>query len=208
MASHCKCYIDTDYNIDTITTRKFTAHGALPPDKVYATFGTFSVENNMVWTKLTSTQYYKPWETTAEEDSCIQDQLAEVHETIKREVEEHEARVEQEANRQQSASQTVDIARDAQVSHSGKERDANELHQPSATNGTANGSHHSPKDQDMTDDHAQDPGHEAVRIDAIEHALDSNVSSHETIADDPSSDNHAENEEDVVEEAAEDTLIY
>jgi hypothetical protein len=116
--------------------------------------------------------------------------------------------LEKEANEEQSASRDGGAGRDAQGSHSGKERDADGIRQPSATNGHANGSHNSPKDQDMDDDHAQGTEHEAVRIEATEHALDSNVSSHETIADDPGSDHHAENEEDVVEEAAEDTLIY
>jgi hypothetical protein len=156
--------------------------------------------------KLILMQYYKPWETSAEEDSRIQDQLAEVRETIKREVEEYEA--EHEANREQSAARKADTVRGAQDSHSGKERYADELRQPLATNGDANSSLHSPKDQDMNDDHVQYPGHEAVRIDAAEHSMDSNIASHETILDDPSNDNHAENEEDVVEEAAEDTLIY
>ena len=61
----------------------------------------------------------------------------------------------------------------------------------------------------MEDDHTNDPGHEAVRHDdTTEGALDSNVPSHETIADHASNDIHDDNGEDVVEEAAEDTVIY
>jgi hypothetical protein len=116
--------------------------------------------------------------------------------------------LETEANEEQSASRDGDAGRDARASHSGKERDADGIRQSPASNGDANGSHNSPKDQDMDDDHAQGSDHEAVRVDTAERTLDSDVLSHDTMADDPTNDRHAENEEDVVEEAAEDTLIY
>lgn len=61
----------------------------------------------------------------------------------------------------------------------------------------------------MEDDPPLDPGYEAVRQDNTdEDAMDTNVPSHETTADDPSNDNQDDNGEDVVEEAAEDTVIY
>jgi hypothetical protein len=123
-------------------------------------------------------------------------------------VEEYETRLDKEANEEQSGSRDGDAGPDVRDSHSGKERDADGIRQSPAPNGDANGSHHSPKDQDMDDDHAQGSDHEAVRIDANERTLDSNAPGHETMADDPTNDRHAENEEDVVEEAAEDTLIY
>jgi len=96
-------------------------------------------------------------------------------------------------------------------SHSGKEHTADASHEAPATNGNANGSHNSPKDQDMEgieDNHAQDPGHEAVSADTTGDRPDSTVAAHETTTDDPSNNNDDENGEDVVEEAAEDTVIY
>lgn len=126
---------------------------------------------------------------------------------MKREVEEHEAREEQEANRQNRHSPpTENTGHDAIGSELGKEQLAEADLLSSATNGNANGSHTSPKDQDMTDDHTADPGDEAVRTnDATANVLDQN---RETTADDPSNDHHDENGEDVIEEAAEDTVIY
>lgn len=159
--------------------------------------------------QLTVIQYYKPWETSAAEDDRIRDQIADANDIIKREVEEYEARQEHEANREDHISPEVDASRDAEGSHNGKEHDADAAQQPSATNGNANGSHTPPKDQDMQDDHPEDPGHEAVRHeDTNGDAMDTEVPSHETTTDDPSNDNHDDNGEDVVEEAAEDTVIY
>jgi hypothetical protein len=158
--------------------------------------------------KLIMRQYYKPWETSADEDDRVQDQIAEAHEIIKREVEDYKARQEHGASWERHASPQADGSRDAKGSHSGKERDADASRQLSIANGDANGSHTSPKDQDMEDDHAEDPGDEAVRVEATEHVLDGNASGHETTTDDASNDNHDENGEDVVEEAAEDTVIY
>jgi hypothetical protein len=175
-------------------------------------------EPHLVCTELISTvlatanlqQYYKPWETSAAEDDRIQDQIAEARRIIELEVDEYEARLEEEANRERRASREADASRDAEGSHSGKEHNADAPHQSPATNGHANGSHNSPKDQDMADDHTADPGHEAVRHDdAAEDAMDMNVPSHETTADDPGNDNQDDNNgEDVIEEAAEDTVIY
>jgi len=61
----------------------------------------------------------------------------------------------------------------------------------------------------MKDDHTEDGGIEAVRDEhATELVQNSSIPSHETIADELSKDNDDENGEDVVEEAAEDTVIY
>jgi hypothetical protein len=98
---------------------------------------------------------------------------------------------------------------DAKGSHIGKEHDADAAHGLSAANGFANGSHDSPKDQDMEDSHAEDPGHEAVSVEATRDQLDNTVADPEPTTNDPSnSNNDDENGEDVVEEAAEDTVIY
>ena len=61
----------------------------------------------------------------------------------------------------------------------------------------------------MRDDHAQDgPRNEAVRDSTTGDVVDSSIPSHGTSADEPSKDADDENGEDVVEEAAEDTVIY
>jgi hypothetical protein len=61
----------------------------------------------------------------------------------------------------------------------------------------------------MEGDPPVDPGHEAVRQDNTDgDAMDTNKPSHETTTDHPSNDNQDDNGEDVVEEAAEDTVIY
>jgi hypothetical protein len=132
-------------------------------------------------------QYYKPWETSAEEEIRIQDQIATASETIDRELEEYEARLEQGADQ---------VRHHANGSHNGK------------ANGDANGSHNSPKDQEMETYPAEDPGNEAVSVDVTEHTLNGTLASHETTTDDASRDHDDDNGEDVVEEAAEDTVIY
>jgi hypothetical protein len=147
-------------------------------------------------------QYYKPWETSPEENNRIQEQIANAREVITREVEEYEACLEQEAGQDGHAFHGADAA-----SH-GKERHADTLRETAATNGDANGSYHSPKDQGAEIHPAEDPGHEAVSVDMTEHALNSTVASHETTTDDASKDRDDDNGEDVVEEAAEDTVIY
>jgi hypothetical protein len=134
------------------------------------------------------TQYYKPWETSDEEENRIQDQLVHAREVIDRELEEYEARLKKEAD-----------------GH-GKEHNANAPYELAATNGDANGSHNSPKDQEMDTNPAEDPEHEAVSVDVTEHTLNGSVASHETTDD--ASKTHDDDGEDVVEEAAEDTVIY
>lgn len=150
-------------------------------------------------------KYYKPWETSAEEDDRIHDQIAEARAIIKREVEEYEATQLHEEGR--GASREDNGSPDAKDSHNGKVQDAYSPHRISTTNGASNRSHNSPKDRDMEDQPADSPPHEAVRDDdAAEHAPDT-VQSHQT-TDDPSNDTHYDHGEDVIEEAAEDTVIY
>jgi hypothetical protein len=144
-------------------------------------------------------QYYKPWETSAEEEIRIQDQIANARETIDRELEEYEARLEQGADQ---------VRHHANGSHNGKEKDADAARESAAANGDANGSHNSPKDQEMETYPAEDPGNEAVSVDVTEHTLNGTLASHETTTDDASRDHDDDNGEDVVEEAAEDTVIY
>jgi hypothetical protein len=151
-------------------------------------------------------KYYKPWEITVEEEHRIQHQIAAARDIIKQETEEQEA-CQEEADRKKHASQDIDASRDAEVSHIGKDETANAPQQSSTTNGVTNGAHNSPKDQDM--DYEDDRGHEAVRgHDATEDQSASTVANRDTNANDPSKDIADENGEDVIEEAAEDTVIY
>ncbi|KAL5117635.1 hypothetical protein ACEQ8H_004528 [Pleosporales sp. CAS-2024a] len=153
-------------------------------------------------TETTPHLYYKPWETSAEEDDRIRDQIAEARRTISREIQEHEARLEQETDRERRHSG------DARGSRSGKEHDTDTPHESLPANGDANGSRKSPIDQDMADNHAEDPGHEAVSVDVTGQAMDSTVAAHETNTNVISNHDDDDNGEDVVEEAAEDTVIY
>ncbi|KAF2027614.1 hypothetical protein EK21DRAFT_102447 [Setomelanomma holmii] len=149
--------------------------------------------------------YYKPWETSPDEDDRIDDQIAEARATIKRELEDYEARQEQEADRERHVSREGASGRDAEGSINGKGQIADAL---STSNGAINGSQHSPKDQDMDDQPTDDASIDAMRgKSAAEHPPES-PSGHQTTADDPSHDNHDDNGEDVIEEAAEDTVIY
>ncbi|KAH7379388.1 hypothetical protein DE146DRAFT_625582 [Phaeosphaeria sp. MPI-PUGE-AT-0046c] len=151
--------------------------------------------------------YYKPWETSTEENDRIQDQICEAHKIIDGELEDWEARMEQNVIRATPPHET-EASRAATSSHSGKEHDADVPRVSLATNGNTNRSHNSPKDQDMEDNQADDPGHEAVSIETTD-ALNNTIASHNTTStDDPSKGNDDENGEDVVEEAAEDTVIY
>jgi hypothetical protein len=160
--------------------------------------------------RLISLQYYKPWETSPDEEERIQEQIAEAKDLIKREVEEYEARQQQDSQRERHKPE--EAGRDARGSETGKSHNADAPQDTPTTNGETNGSATSPQDLDMKDDHHNKPGTEATRDgngSATADVQDSNMSSHETIADEPSKVNDDdENGEDVVEEAAEDTVIY
>jgi hypothetical protein len=155
-------------------------------------------------------QYYKPWETSPDEEESIQEQIAEAKDLIKREVEEDEARQQQDSQRERH--KTEEAGRDAWGSETGKNYTADAPQETPTTNGETNGSATSPQDLDIKDDDHNEPGTEATRNgneSATANVQDSNMSSHETITDEPSkADDDDENGEDVVEEAAEDTVIY
>ncbi|KAF1847362.1 uncharacterized protein K460DRAFT_374438 [Cucurbitaria berberidis CBS 394.84] len=153
--------------------------------------------------------YYKPWETNPDEDERIRDQIAEAHEVIEREVEEYEARQRQEAQRERHASGNEEVSRDAAGSHTGKNYNAHAPPELPTTNGGTNSSADSPKDRYTRDDHTEDPRNEAVRDAAItEDVVDTGIPGRETTADELSKEHDDDNGEDVVEEAAEDTVIY
>jgi hypothetical protein len=113
--------------------------------------------------------------------------------------------LEQDADQDGHGSHRADVSHGA---NGGKERHADALRESAATNGDANGSHNSPADRGVEIHPADDPGHEAVSVDMTEHALESTVASHEATTGDASKDHDDDNAEDVVEEAAEDTVIY
>ncbi|KAF2852658.1 hypothetical protein T440DRAFT_488195 [Plenodomus tracheiphilus IPT5] len=152
--------------------------------------------------------YYKPWETTPSEDDRIQHQVAETEETIKRELEDYEARQQQDdMGKRDVPGEDSHAAEDSKI---GKDKNLGTPQNPPATNGGTNGSVH-PKDLEMKDDPVDNPGSEAVRNGhATKEAQTSNKPSPELVTDHPSKDDadDDENGEDVVEEAAEDTVIY
>lgn len=153
--------------------------------------------------------YYKPWETSPTEDDRIQDQIAEAEETIKRELEEYEARQQQANMGNRELSGEHDRA--AKEYQTAKDNNVDTPQHPSITNGGTNGGACSPKDLERNDDLADKPGSEAVRHGhAAEDAHDTNIPSPEPATDHPSKDeaDNDDNGEDVVEEAAEDTVIY
>ncbi|KAI8942150.1 hypothetical protein NX059_000239 [Plenodomus lindquistii] len=132
--------------------------------------------------------YYKPWATSPAEDDRIQEQIAQAEDTIRREMEEYEVR------QQQGSTEKRQVPAD-----------------DSKTAQETNGSTRSPTDLDMKDHLANQPGSEAVRTShTAQDAINSNMASLDPATDLPSTDDTEDdpNGEDVVEEAAEDTVIY
>ncbi|KAJ4363610.1 hypothetical protein N0V83_009906 [Neocucurbitaria cava] len=169
--------------------------------------------------------YYKPWETSPDEEDRIRDQIAEAHAIIERELDEYEARQRQDNPHQHASADGGGGGRggdiyDVDGSYNSKNNDGSTPQEPSTTNSGTNGSAKHPKDLDMRDDHAaaEDPGNEAVRDAATTNTTtteeDVEVDSsripstgHETtFANDPGSKDN--NDDELVEEAAEDTVIY
>ncbi|KAF1917265.1 pinin/SDK/memA/ protein conserved region-domain-containing protein [Ampelomyces quisqualis] len=109
--------------------------------------------------------YYKPWETSPEEENRIQTQIAEARQLIDQELEEYEARRKEEASRERRASRDhAEADRNAQDSYTGKKHGGQALPETSTPNGHADGSHNSPKDQDMKNDPAEEPAAEDTVI--------------------------------------------
>ncbi|KAF2448205.1 hypothetical protein P171DRAFT_428313 [Karstenula rhodostoma CBS 690.94] len=73
--------------------------------------------------------YYKPWETTPEEDDRIRDQIAEAHETIRREREDSEAAQRRHAERKRDATHDVHMDGDAEDTRYARNKTAI-LHKP------------------------------------------------------------------------------
>ncbi|KAI0591528.1 pinin-SDK-memA domain-containing protein [Pyrenophora tritici-repentis] len=156
-------------------------------------------------TKTEPRLYYKPWETSRDEEERIQIQIAEAEDAIKRDLDEYEAREQPDNQRRRDTSEG--LSRNAEGSHTSKNHNADAPQETSTTNGGTNGSATSPKDLDMKDHNPDAPG--IAEEHAPTHPQHDKVASNEAVADQPMKvDDDDENGEDVVEEAAEDTLIY
>ncbi|KAJ4355744.1 uncharacterized protein N0V89_003764 [Didymosphaeria variabile] len=146
--------------------------------------------------------YYKPWETTTEEDDRIRDQFAEAHDIIRREREDFEAAQRRYAERAQDASGDVLLVDDAEDIHTGKGYNATTPPKPAAANGPpTNGSDLSSKTPERNDDHAR------TRADALTSVEQSSTAGHERMTDDTGKEAVDDHGEEVVE-AAEDTVMY
>ncbi|EDU42426.1 pinin/SDK/memA domain containing protein [Pyrenophora tritici-repentis Pt-1C-BFP] len=146
-----------------------------------------------------------PWETSRDEEERIQIQIAEAEDAIKRDLDEYEAREQPDNQRRRDTSEG--LSRNAEGSHTSKNHNADAPQETSTTNGGTNGSATSPKDLDMKDHNPDAPG--IAEEHAPTHPQHDKVASNEAVADQPMKvDDDDENGEDVVEEAAEDTLIY
>ncbi|CAN9297163.1 unnamed protein product [Alternaria alternata] len=161
-------------------------------------------------TKAEPHLFYKPWETSPDEEDRIRDQITEAKETIKREVEEFEARQQPDNLRRRDTSDGR--IGDAEGSETGKNHHADAPQETTTANGGTNGSATSPKDLDkdldMKDHHFNTADADGKAERATEDMQTSNVATHGTVADPTIKEDDDENGEDVVEEAAEDTVIY
>ncbi|CAN9324409.1 unnamed protein product [Alternaria alternata] len=161
-------------------------------------------------TKAEPHLFYKPWETSPDEEDRIRDQITEAKETIKREVEEFEARQQPDNLRRRDTSDGR--IGDAEGSETGKNHHADAPQETTTANRGTNGSATSPKDLDkdldMKDHHFDTADADGKAERATEDMQTSNVATHGTVADPTIKEDDDENGEDVVEEAAEDTVIY
>lgn len=162
---------------------------------------------NFLRTETEPRLYYRPWETTSIEDDCIQNQTVETEKTIKREVEEYETRQQQVTVEKQDLCGQNSRAGDDPDTFEESHVDTNQ--DPLMTNGGTNSSAHSPDDRETKNKSDQGPGPESMRKEQnVEVKQTIGVPSHEASIIDFHKDDDDENGEDVVEEAAEDTVIY
>ncbi|KAL1605141.1 hypothetical protein SLS60_004684 [Paraconiothyrium brasiliense] len=146
--------------------------------------------------------YYKPWETTPEEDDRIRDQIAEAHDIIRRERADFEAAQRRYADREQDTSHDVHMVDDAEDTRSGKGYNAKTPPKPAPANGPpTNGSELSSKTSDRNDDLAQ------TRADALTSLEQNSTARLERMTDDTGKETVEDHGEEVVE-AAEDTVMY
>ncbi|KAH6625734.1 pinin/SDK/memA/ protein conserved region-domain-containing protein [Boeremia exigua] len=132
-------------------------------------------------TKAEPRLYYRPWEISKEEEACVEAQVAEAREVVRREREEFEAREEAERAREKRASPDEWTYRGANVGDAAPAREA------------AHGADAPMQDQEMRDD--AEP--------AAPQPADTDMTAEPDAADEPTKDADEE-----VVEAAEDTVIY
>ena len=154
-------------------------------------------------TKTEPRLHYKPWEMSSEEQTQIDDQVAEARDIIQRERDEYEDRQEEESRRERRATPDEWTYRGA-ASPSGKKHDTGTTQQHSESNDAINGAGTHAQDQDMQDQHMEATTDSATKPQKPEEpAMDTRSPEHETPADELSKDADEE-----VVEAAEDTVIY
>jgi hypothetical protein len=115
---------------------------------------------------------------------------------------EHDARQVEEKDQERRASRGADASLGAEDSDTGRQRVEDTTQQSATTYGFTNGSHNPTRDEDMHDHDAHGSDHPAVRNDGASR----DDTGHETTPDEPMKDMADDN--DVIEEAAEDTVIY
>ncbi|KAI4629799.1 uncharacterized protein J4E87_002986 [Alternaria ethzedia] len=186
--------------------QRWKEHKLLERDMMRARHANLLAMAHFLQTKSEPHLYYKPWETSPDEEDRIRDQIAEAEETVKREIEEYEARQQPDNLRRRRASE--ETKGDAEGAETGKNHDAHAPQETTTTNGETNGSAISPKDLDMKDHQPDTPDTNAKVERATEDIQNSHGATHETVADTTMKEDDDENGEDVVEEAAEDTVIY
>lgn len=145
---------------------------------------------------------------TPQQESRIRDQIAEAQETVRREVEEYEAREAEESERERQALREGHANGDADADGGGKESNAEAPPRPQAANGVVDDKDPPTKNPEFNGDHAEDVANEAVGETHAE-TLQS-ITSHEATAgatDATGKDQLDETGEEVLE-AAEDTVIY
>ncbi|KAJ4346038.1 hypothetical protein N0V95_005771 [Ascochyta clinopodiicola] len=155
-------------------------------------------------TKTEPRLYYKPWETSPEEQDRIDDQIAEAREVIQRERDEYEDRQEEDRRRDQRTAVDKDMNHGEAASPGARNYNIDNVQSRPGDNGATNGREARPDDHEMRD--VQEHGLADRAVDAQhteEPAMDTQSPEIEGNADDPSK----EADEEVVE-AAEDTVIY
>ncbi|ORY15147.1 pinin/SDK/memA/ protein conserved region-domain-containing protein [Clohesyomyces aquaticus] len=165
---------------------------------------------NMAHFLKTSTEpvlYYKPWETTPEEDDLIADQISEVRTIMEKESAGLRPQQPQEDHRERDADRSADARRPE--SKQGKELDeeAPQLH--SAINGATNVSEQArPRDRESNEDHADASANEAVSVEPTNDVEEGRTPSHVVTAEDAAKDVLDDTIGEEMVEATEDTVIY
>lgn len=157
-------------------------------------------------------QYYKPWETTEDEDDIIRDQIEDAEDAIQRELEEAGLANDTRKGEQMqddirnSATEGDTDGESAVVKEDGVPEDPH-----LSTNNAPNGNELPPNDSAPADSHAEEPPAQEDPVNgetSAEPGLQEHLSSRNVAAEDEASkDAQDDNGEEVVE-AGEDTVIY